>query len=148
MLKLNKRVEYALISLKFLAECQADKLISAREICDRFHLPFDPVAKVLQQMNSAEIVHAIKGVKGGYILKQDLSTLSFMSLSRIIERQNGLNPCETHQGICEHAIDCNIQAPVKNLNRMVHDYLEGLSIKDLLLTEKMNTLPTHSEAQL
>jgi Rrf2 family protein len=132
MLKINKRVEYALIALKYLSGSEIDKLISAREICDRFHLPFDPMAKVLQQMNNAQLLHSIKGVKGGYLLKMNLSELSFMTLSRIIEKQHGLNPCENHLGICEHASECNIQGPIKNLNRMVHDYLENVSVQNLL----------------
>jgi Rrf2 family protein len=148
MLKINKRVEYALIALKYLSGSEIDKLISAREICDRFHLPFDPMAKVLQQLNNAQVLHSIKGVKGGYVLKMDLKELSFMTLSRIIEKQNGLNPCENHQGTCEHAAECNIQGPIKNLNRMVHDYLENVSVQNLLFatTDELTSLP-EMEAQ-
>jgi Rrf2 family protein len=142
MLKINKRVEYALIALKYLSQSEGGNLISAREICDRFHLPFDPMAKVLQQMNNAQVLHAIKGVKGGYILKMDLDKLSYMSLSRIIEKQHGLNPCENQHGPCEHANECNIQGPIKNLNRLVHDYLENVSVQNLLFGAPMsiNTL--------
>ena len=67
MLKINKKVEYALMALKFMAEEKAiGKITSAREICDKFNTPFDTTAKVMQAMNHHKILNSVKGTKGGY----------------------------------------------------------------------------------
>ena len=55
MLKITKKVEYALISLKFIWEEKSrGELTTAREICSKFNLPFDTTSKVMQAMNNAK----------------------------------------------------------------------------------------------
>ena len=66
MLKINKKVEYALIALKLMLEKEQGELTTAREVSDKFHTPFDTTAKVMQMMNSARMLESVKGVKGGY----------------------------------------------------------------------------------
>ena len=71
MLKINKKVEYALMALKFMADKTHSAipnnqdnevviLTSAREICDEFNTPFDTTAKVMQLMNNHDILKSVK----------------------------------------------------------------------------------------
>ena len=72
MLRINKKVEYAMMVLKFLADKPHDELVTARDICNKFSTPFDSTAKVMQKLNSAKILNSVKGIKGGYSLKKNL----------------------------------------------------------------------------
>ena len=58
MLKITKKVEYALIVLKYMGEHPFGELHSAREICDKFKLPFDTTAKVMQSMNNKGLLNS------------------------------------------------------------------------------------------
>jgi Rrf2 family nitric oxide-sensitive transcriptional repressor len=132
MLRINKKVEYALMALKFIWENKdPGALTSAREVCDKFHAPFDTVAKVMQSMNNAGILHSSKGIKGGYQLAQDLSLLTYMDLVNIIEKKQHEDICHSDKGVCELYDSCNIVAPIDKLNRTLNQYLETLSIKNL-----------------
>ncbi len=140
VLKINKRVEYALMALKYMAERQESgesKLTTAREICDEFQTPFDTVAKVMQSLNSNNILNSVKGIKGGYELKSNLEELTYKQIENIIEGKCSENICESRKGLCDLYHSCNIKGPVDKLNAQVNHFLSNLTLKELFL-EKAN----------
>ncbi len=145
MLKINKKVEYALIALKFMSDKQSTKvngeicLTSAREICDEFNTPFDTTAKVMQIMNNHNILNSVKGIKGGYSLKKSLEEITYMELARLIEEKKEIGRvCSSDKGTCELFGKCNISSPVENLNRKLNTFLESLTLHELLLGADYN----------
>lgn len=141
MLKITKKVEYALIALKFMAKKGPDELTSARELCDTFSMPFDTMAKVLQAMNQASWLTSVKGIKGGYTLTADLSKISFMDLTRTIEGKEIEGMCINQKGTCELHGTCNIVTPVSNLHLHVIAFLEKLNLDQLLATNTVIAMP-------
>lgn len=138
MIKINKKVEYALIALKYIASQKSqsgeEKLVSAREICDRFKTPFDTTAKVLQIMNNNGILNSTKGIKGGYSLSQSLGNITFSQLNRMIEQKESAQKfCANSKGMCDLYSICNIVTPLEALNNKINQYLEELTLEDLLM---------------
>ncbi|OFZ17231.1 MAG: hypothetical protein A2X86_01915 [Bdellovibrionales bacterium GWA2_49_15] len=132
MLRINKKVEYALMALRFMADEKGQgELASAREVCDKFNTPFDTTAKVMQAMNNSGILQSVKGIKGGYVLARDLGTLTYMELARILEKKMGESLCRGSEGNCELISSCNIVAPIERLNVTLNQYLNQLTIKQL-----------------
>lgn len=147
MLKINKKVEYALMALKFMAD-KSDHipLVSAREICDEFHTPFDTTAKVMQVMNAHDILKSVKGIKGGYSLNKSLSVITYMELVRMIEGREEIGRvCTNHKGTCELIGKCNISTPVESLNKKLNGFLENLTLAELLQGTEFNK-PKNFEA--
>ncbi len=140
MIKINKKIEYAMIALKFIASeslRDEEKLTSAREICDRFGTPFDTTAKVLQIMNSKGLLNSTKGIKGGYNLARPLSEITFTELGKMIEgKDNFSNFCETPKGLCDLYSICNIVTPIDTLNNKVNTFLSELTLEELLKVEQ------------
>ena len=144
MLKITKKVEYALISLKFIWEEKSrGELTTAREICSKFNTPFDTTSKVMQAMNNAKILHSEKGIKGGYALSRDLSDISYLELVSIVDPKNDDEDfCQSHKGLCELYSTCNIVAPIDKLNTTLNNYLKNLTIAELFnLTFKKKDEP-------
>lgn len=132
MLKINKKVEYALIALKFMARKPTEQLTSAREICDEIGTPFDTTAKVMQAMNNNGILHSVKGIKGGYRMARPLREISYITLVELIEGKRPESLCQNHRGTCELSGTCNIISPIDQLNRKLTLFLESLNLEDLL----------------
>lgn len=130
MVKINKKVEYALIVLKHMSSTDRDTLTQAREICDLYHTPFDTTAKVMQQMNQAGFFNSQKGAKGGYTLKTDLSSVSYFQLVEIIEGKKAVIDCIENK--CSLIESCNIVSPITNLNKHLTYFFQGLSLEQLL----------------
>ena len=133
MFKVNRKVEYALISLKHMRSASLDKLTTAKEICDAHKTPFDPTSRVLQIMTQNGILEAAQGARGGYRIIRDLSKVSFFELAEIItgpvQVSNCLNQKKSH---CNLMTCCNIIRPMWNLNAQLTKFLKTFSIYDLL----------------
>ena len=149
MLKINKKVEYALMALKFMADKNDQTpLVSAREVCDLFQTPFDTTAKVMQVMNNHDILKSVKGIKGGYFLNRPLSSITYMELVQMIEGKDEIGRvCISNKGTCDLMSHCNISTPVENLNRKLNLFLENLTLSELLQGTEFNR-PKILEAQI
>ena len=144
MLKINKKVEYALMALKFMADkIDQSTLVSAREICDAFQTPFDTTAKVMQVMNNHDILKSVKGIKGGYSLNKNLEEITYMDLIQMIEGREDLGRvCSNHKGTCDFIVNCNISTPVENLNLKLNAFLKNLTLAELLQGTEFNRVKT------
>lgn len=138
MIKINRKVEYALMVLKLMKEKGPGELTTAREVCDRYETPFDTTAKVMQLMNNAGILHSHKGVKGGYTLAQDLNRVSYMALVQLIEGKSFMMDC--HEGPCELIQKCNISQPIKRLNDYLINIFNALTLNELLAEDNLLAL--------
>lgn len=130
MIKINRKVEYALMVLKHMAD-KGDELTSAREIADLYHTPFDTTAKVMQIMNVSGILHSVKGVKGGYTLARSLSSINYMELSELIEGKSIEMKCTHNAEACELISSCNIISPVQKINFQVTNFFRKLTLDQL-----------------
>lgn len=140
MIKINRKVEYALIVLMQMKNKEPQELTTAREVCDRFQTPFDTTAKVMQLMNGAGILQSHKGVKGGYTLARDLSEVSYTELVQLIEGKSFMMDC--HEGPCDLFHSCNISQPIKRLNDYLINIFNSLTINELLSSDNLLALKT------
>ncbi len=146
MIKINRKVEYALMVLKAMKDKGNSELLTAREVCDQYHTPFDTTAKVMQQMNTAGILTSQQGVKGGYTLAKDLSQVSYLELAELIEGKSFMMDC--HDGPCELMHSCNITQPIKRLNDYLINIFQALSVGELLSEDNLLALKKHPEKKV
>ncbi len=146
MIKINRKVEYALMVLKLMNEKGSSDLTTAREVCDRYELPFDTTAKVMQQMNTAGFLHSHKGVKGGYTLARDLTSISYIELAEIIEGKSFMMDC--HEGPCDLIHSCNISQPIKRLNDYLINIFSSLTLQELLADDNLLALKRTPEKKV
>lgn len=128
MLKLGRKVEYALISIMHLNSLPEAELAATREIAERYNIPPDVLGKVLQSLNRHGLVNSSQGVKGGYRLQQ---TLGEMVLGDIVEAIEGpvhiaACTCSTHD--CPQSGTCNIKAPIFHFQEQLLTFLYDLSL--------------------
>jgi Rrf2 family protein len=132
MLKLNRRMEYALMALKLMAAKRQGRFTSVREVCVATGAPFDVTARVLQVLASQRILRSEQGVQGGYVLTRDLSRFSLFELSEIVEGPSGLVKCAREHDSCELLESCNIRQPLQELNARMAQFLRSVSVGDVL----------------
>lgn len=131
MIRLNRKVEYALMSLKFMARKSAAELTSAKEISDALKLPFDATARVLQAMAHQGLLHVEQGACGGYRIRNGLAGVSFHQLVEIIEGPVEIARC-LHGEDCDLLPTCNIRAPLNALNRRLERVYRDISLSEVL----------------
>lgn len=134
MNKINRKLEYALMALKYMSQKIPGELTTAKEVSDAFHTPFDATARVMQQMaQKGGILRAEYGAAGGYQITKDLAKISIHDLVEIIEGPTALVKCLHKEGPCEIQGTCNIVSPVTHLNERLTEFYKSLSLKDLLV---------------
>ena len=132
MNKLNRKVEYALVALKYINDRAPEQLITAKEVVSATGVPFDATARVMQIMGQKGLLKSEQGAYGGYKLVKDLSTVSFHELLVMILGPLGLAKCLHGEENCDMIQTCNIQNPIVLLNEKLIDFYKGLSLFELL----------------
>lgn len=152
MIKINRKVEYALMVLKLMKSKAPDELTTAREVCDLYHTPFDTTSKVMQLMNTSGILQSQKGVKGGYTLAHDLTNISYVDLVQLIEGKSFMMDCHDRgdgSGVpCEFHKNCNIAQPIKRLNDYIINIFSTLTLNELLADDNLLALKKMPEKKI
>jgi Rrf2 family protein len=132
VVRLNRKVEYALMALKVMAHKRPGELTSAKEIVGQTGCPFDATARVLQQMGQKGILRSEQGAQGGYHVVRDLSKVSFSELMELILGPIAVAKCLKGNERCDLKSRCNILSPVQVLNRKLSEFYQSLSVAELL----------------
>jgi len=130
MIRLNRSTEYALIALRYIQKSESGKA-SAREISDRFGLPFEITAKTLQRLKDLDWIRSTQGARGGYTLGKDLSRVTLAEFLDKMEGPQAVVGCCESPGACEYLGQCEIRGPMKRLNSRVRGFLEGIRLSEL-----------------
>ncbi len=132
MNKMNKKMEYALMALRHITMQPLGRLVSAKEVSDQMHIPFEVTARVLQALSARGLLKAEYGVGGGYTLARSLAATSIHDLSEMLEGHTILTKCLGTEEVCETAPTCNIVSPINQLNKKVQDFYKSLSLDEVL----------------
>jgi Rrf2 family protein len=134
MMRLNRKVEYALLALKYMSQKTPGQLTTAKEIAEKLGCPYDATSRVLQIMAANGILKSEHGSQGGYMIVRDLSKVNFLLLNEIILGPVEVAKCLQKEGDseCELLSSCNIMAPVKNLNAKLNVFFKEIPLAQIL----------------
>jgi len=131
MLRISKRVEYALLALRHLA--QQPGVASAREIARAYNLSVELLGKVLQSLARAGLLYAQHGVQGGYALLQHPKMITLRAVVEAVEPGwRGLVDCSAADELCYVYERCTIRQPLALLERRLQELLDSMTIAELL----------------
>jgi Rrf2 family nitric oxide-sensitive transcriptional repressor len=142
MLKLSKKVEYALIALLHISEKDPSELISARELSEIYHIPPELLGKVLQSLTKAGLISSIQGVKGGYYLAQSLEKISIDQVINVVEGPIKIVKCveKNHSSCkCRQMDFCTIRNPMDILQQKINNFFKNISLQKIKM-EMKNTI--------
>ncbi len=131
MLKLSKKVEYALMSLRYIAALPAEEVSTAREVAEHFNIPPELLGKVLQALTRGDLIESVQGARGGYRLCRKLNEIS---LGEVIEAVDGpvhVVPCTGDQHNCDQEAHCNIKDPIDQIQIQLQRFVNSVSLDAL-----------------
>ena len=135
MLKLSKKAEYAIIAARHLALNKPEKYSTAKEISDNYQIPFQLVAKVLQNFTKEEIAISFQGVKGGYKLNKSPDDISLNDIITAVENKYKLTKCMQNglaEDNCVHIDGCKIRDPLIGIQMKIDNVFQKTSLKQIL----------------
>jgi Rrf2 family protein len=133
MFKINRKIEYALIALKYMSHKKPGQLTTAKEICDIYLTPFDTTSRVMQIMAQQGILKAEQGAHGGYLILRDLSRVTLSELTDMITGPIEIANCfHGNYSTCEINSSCSVIGPMLNLNQKISTLFKDISINELI----------------
>lgn len=139
MFKINRKIEYALIALKHIVVTDQNRLVSAKEICDAYGVPFDPTSRVLQIMAQHGILQVEHGSKGGYSLKKNLNSVSLKDLTEMVVGPISVVNClHDENGCCDIINCCQIISPMLNLSNYIKKMFNEINVGELISSKNPN----------
>lgn len=133
MNKINRKVEYALMSLKYMVRKSPGEKTTAKEVSENFGTPFDVTARVMQALAHRGLLHSEQGAAGGYLIKKDLNRVSLLELMEMIDGPTKLVKCFQKGSSCEIKSQCNIISPLQNLNQKFKNFYQSVTLNELLV---------------
>lgn len=128
---MHRKIEYALMALKFMSQKLAGQLSTAKEICEQTGTPFDATARVMQIMAQQGLLKSEQGPTGGYLLAKDLSKVPFYDLMEMILGRLAVVKCLEGEG-CDLSENCSVRSPLNILNEKLIDFYKGINVAELL----------------
>lgn len=136
MLKLTKKADYGLISLKHLALRGRDRTASAKEMAEAYRIPLPVLSKVLQKLVRDGFLVSEQGATGGYRLSRDPATITTLEVIRAIDGPIILTTCFTAGGECELTSQCTVREPLRKVHLGILKLLDSITISDLSADDK------------
>ncbi|HJS46718.1 MAG TPA: Rrf2 family transcriptional regulator [Gemmatimonadales bacterium] len=132
--------EYSLIITLHLARRHRGDggRVAARELAEAERLPPDYVEQILLRLRRAGLVASVRGARGGYHLAKDPGEISVRDVMAASEHQTFEMNCDHHQvdaDRCSPSTSCSIRPVWVELQLRVDEFLESISLADLLHEE-------------
>lgn len=137
MLRLSKKVEYALLAMQFIVK-QKGKIVSAKEISENLNISYEFLSKTLQSLNKNGIINSIKGVNGGYSLIKDPKETSLTEIFNALDESKSIAKCiiEDENYFCERISDCSLKDPLEKIQKKIEDVFNQTSLFELTNTNR------------
>ena len=148
MLRLSKKSDYALISMKHLAtRPDGGGSSSAREISESYDIPLELLAKVLQRLVRARLLVSVQGTRGGYRLGRSAQLISVADVIQAVDGPVTVTACSDTDHNCDQFNKCSIRDPLWKIKNRILESLQTVSVAEMA-AEADAPPPTHTVARM
>jgi Rrf2 family protein len=134
MLQLSKKVEYGLIALRHMAMNPRGHVFTAKEIAEKYDVPYELLAKVLQKLTRAGVTVSTQGMHGGYSLVHKPNEVQISHVINIIEEEKPtIAECYAEGGEnCTIFDVCTIRKPLEKMQHNLNVLLENTTLEQIV----------------
>jgi Rrf2 family protein len=134
-MQISTKGRYALRFLLDLAQHRGEGSISLKSVAERQGISKKYLEHVVSMLSPTGMLRITRGYQGGYELARDPASITVAEVLRITE--GGLAPVSCLAGDvkgCERRDYCLTLPVWEGLEKVISDYLEGISLQDILTT--------------
>lgn len=132
-MKISTKGRYALRMLLDLAEHKDGGFIALKDIAERQHISKKYLEQIVPLLNRSNILLTNRGFQGGYKLAKPASQYLVGDILRITEGSLAPVAClDQSPNQCSRCNDCATLPVWEGLNKVINDYLNGISLQDIL----------------
>lgn len=130
---ISTRGRYALRVLIDLAEHADSGYVPMKDIAVRQCISLKYLERIVSVLSKNGIIEGVHGKGGGYKLTRKLHDYPVGEILRLTEGDLAPVSClECNASACERSSDCRTRPMWNELNRIVNDFFDGITIADLV----------------
>lgn len=132
-MKISTKGRYALRMLLDLAEHQNGGYIALKDIAERQNISKKYLEQIIPIFNKSGTLRANRGSQGGYQLAKSPDKYTVGEILRLTEGSLSPVSCAEEDPVeCERSGECAMQPVWCGLNKVINEYLDGITLQDIL----------------
>ena len=132
-MKFSTKSRYALRLMAELARYAPGTTVSLKEISERQNLSLKYLEQIVPILNKSGFLKTNRGYQGGYMLSKPPRQYTVGDILRLTEGDLAPVPCAAQDPAdCPRSEDCATLPGWRGLNRVINEYLDGITLQDLL----------------
>ncbi|ABE05030.1 [Fe-S]-binding protein [Rickettsia bellii] len=131
---LTTKGRYAVMAILEMASNVGDEPITLNEISLKQNISLNYLEQIFSKLKKANLVKAIRGPNGGYILIGKLEEIKISNIMDAVNENFIMTGCykKSIKNCASNTIKCNSHKLWKGLGKHIRDYFENISVKDAL----------------
>ena len=131
-MKLSTRGKYGLYAMIFLAQRHGDGPQSLKAFSE-LNLPEAYLEQLLGSLRRAELVNAVRGAQGGYLLSRDPEEITLRNIVEAMEGPVSFSECvSSPESACARSGDCPAKGVWEYLTGEVNSLLDKITLRDMV----------------
>ena len=130
MLRISKLTDYATVILGSLATAPETQRTAA-DLAAATHVAAPTVSKLLKQLQRAQLVTSVRGLKGGYRLARPAEAITAAQILDALEGPLALTACATKGHHCDLEGTCRVGGAWQRVNVAIRQSLERITLAEL-----------------
>ena len=140
-MKISTKGRYALRMLIDLAEHKECGFIALKDISQRQNISKKYLEQIIPIFNKSDFLKTSRGSQGGYMLAKSPDKYTVGEILRMTEGSLAPVACLEQNPIdCERSGECATLPIWQGLNRVINEYLDGITLQDILDLQKEKAL--------
>lgn len=139
-MKISTKGRYALRMLIDLAEHNDNGFVALKEIAERQDISKKYLEQIIPILNRSGILMTNRGYQGGYKLAKEPAEITVGEILRNTEGSMAPVAClEQTPNQCEKCSYCMTLPVWQGLEKVVNEYLDGITLQDIIIQSKNRT---------
>jgi len=132
MIRVSRLADYAVVILSVMSSVSND-VMNSSSISRLSKLPEPTVSKILKLLGRANILQSKLGANGGYTLLKSPEEVSMSDILQAIDGPVSVTSCiDGAMPDCNLADFCTIRGRWDNVNKVLCDALDGITLADMM----------------
>ena len=133
-MKLSARSRYGLRAAVELAIRWGEGPVQIKVVSERENISIKYLEQLLTQLKSADLVHSMRGARGGYYLSRDAKEITLYDIIKVLE--GPLEPVECISGldICGDCTECAVKDIWLHMSDVVKTELQKFRLDEIAAT--------------